>query len=450
MIQDSPEIKNMNPSLNQNNQFISQVHDPGLPDLAQKVKQLSQEKEIIEEKKEEEEEEKKEEEKKGSRMGGISSSMIQRRMHIKKLDEEFRNLFNKENSNINDIRRCLIHFIILVGVINCCAWEIDCLFYNICYGENIEMKRWISALLFPLIILSIFLLYILYMSINYLQKKIIVICIIIYLILSLFLIGLGIGSIVAGVKKSISQDDFNNLTKLEKEYYNNGKDKLESEYRKKMMLSGIINIILGACGVIVFFLTLFFSSLLSKTGFDWRPPLRSHVRPQRMRKVLQLYTQNYDSFLNLFRAENPTYQLDPNEAQKNKERFNEFKSINLGKSLGRGINSSIQKEKKESENESEIFKKKKKNLDKSEKSNDEEELPLPTIKKKKKVLLSRIVDDKNDKEEENNKSDEEKNKNNNHIDNHIDNHVNNNVNNHNNIQIEEINTDIKDNNKEEI
>ena len=350
MIQDVPESQNMNPSLIQNNQFASQVHDPGLPDLAQKVIRLNQEKEIIEEKKEEEEEEKKEEEKdksKGSKMGGLSSSVFQRRMHIKKLDEEFRNLFNKDNSNINDIRRCLIHVIILVGVINCCAWEIDCLFCNICYGEDIEMKKWISALLFPLIILSIFLLFILYMSINYLQRKFIVICIIVYLILSLFLIGLGIGSIVVGVKKSIPQEDFDNLTKLEKIFYDDKKYKLEKEYRKKMMLSGIINIILGACGVIVFFITLFFSSLLSKTGFDWRPPLRSHVRPQRMRKVLQLYTQNYDSFLNLFRAENPSYQLDPNEAQKNKERLNEFKSLSLGKSFGRGMNENIQKEKKE-------------------------------------------------------------------------------------------------------
>ena len=32
-------------------------------------------------------------------------------------------LSNFANSNINDIRRCLIHLIILVGVINCCVWK---------------------------------------------------------------------------------------------------------------------------------------------------------------------------------------------------------------------------------------------------------------------------------------------------------------------------------------
>ena len=43
---------------------------------------------------------------------------------LNEINDEFKNIFNKENSNINDCRRCLIHLIIVVGVINCCAWTI--------------------------------------------------------------------------------------------------------------------------------------------------------------------------------------------------------------------------------------------------------------------------------------------------------------------------------------
>ena len=71
------------------------------------------------------------------------------------LEEGFKDIFNKGNSNINDVRRDLIHLIIVLVVINCIAWEIDCLFLDACYGENIEMELWISHTLCPLIFASL-------------------------------------------------------------------------------------------------------------------------------------------------------------------------------------------------------------------------------------------------------------------------------------------------------
>ena len=150
MIQDQANSSQM-----QANQFASQVNDPELYTTMQEVIKKNKEKVHIDEKKEEgieeEGEEKKEEENKdlAPKYGGLSKSVIQRRIQNKKLIDEFKNIFNKDNSNINDCRRCLIHIIIVVVVINCCAWEIYCLFLNICYGENIEMKQWISIILFP-------------------------------------------------------------------------------------------------------------------------------------------------------------------------------------------------------------------------------------------------------------------------------------------------------------
>jgi hypothetical protein len=447
MIQDVPDSQNINPSMiqnNQNNQFLSQVNDPGLIDLTQKIIQVSKEKDLEEEEKKADEEEAREQEE-GPKKSILSKSMIQRRLNFKKLNEEFKNIFNKDNSNINDIRRCLIHVIILVGVMNCCVWEVDCLFFNICYGENIEMDQRISALLFPLIILSIFILYILFVSINYLQRKIIMTCIIIYILLSIVLFIIGILSIVKGVKFNSEDEEnaYETLTQFEKDYYD--EKGLRKEYRRKMLASGIMNLVLSVFGFFVSFKTFLFKSLLTKTSFDWRPPLRSHVRAQRIKKTVQLYTNNYDSYLYKFQAENPNYQIDEVEAKENKNRFGGIKNSILNKSRAGGESEKKDKKEKESEKSSDIpLPKKKKKSEKSENSNDnndEDDIPLPRLKKKKKVLLNRIGEQNNEKdkhEENNNKSDEE------HSNNINNNHVNNN-----HIIEEEINTDIKKDIKED-
>ena len=450
MIQDVPDSQNINPSMiqnNQNNQFLSQVNDPGLIDLTQKIIQVSKEKDLEEEEKKADEEEAREQEE-GPKKSILSKSMIQRRLNFKKLNEEFKNIFNKDNSNINDIRRCLIHVIILVGVMNCCVWEVDCLFFNICYGENIEMDQRISALLFPLIILSIFILYILFVSINYLQRKIIMTCIIIYILLSIVLFIIGILSIVKGVKFNSEDEEnaYETLTQFEKDYYD--EKGLRKEYRRKMLASGIMNLVLSVFGFFVSFKTFLFKSLLTKTSFDWRPPLRSHVRAQRIKKTVQLYTNNYDSYLYKFQAENPNYQIDEVEAKENKNRFGGIKNSILNKSRAGGESEKKDKKEKESEKSSDIpLPKKKKKSEKSENSNDnndEDDIPLPRLKKKKKVLLNRIGEQNNEKdkhEENNNKSDEE----------HSNNINNNNHVNNNHIIEEEINTDIKkDSNEDDI
>jgi hypothetical protein len=448
MIQDVPDSQNINPSMiqnNQNNQFLSQVNDPGLIDLTQKIIQVSKEKYLEEEEKKADEEEAREQEE-GPKKSILSKSMIQRRLNFKKLNEEFKNIFNKDNSNINDIRRCLIHVIILVGVMNCCVWEVDCLFFNICYGENIEMDQRISALLFPLIILSIFILYILFVSINYLQRKIIMTCIIIYILLSIVLFIIGILSIVKGVKFNSEDEEnaYETLTQFEKDYYD--EKGLRKEYRRKMLASGIMNLVLSVFGFFVSFKTFLFKSLLTKTSFDWRPPLRSHVRAQRIKKTVQLYTNNYDSYLYKFQAENPNYQIDEVEAKENKNRFGGIKNSILNKSRAGGESEKKDKKEKESEKSSDIpLPKKKKKSEKSENSNDnndEDDIPLPRLKKKKKVLLNRIGEQNNEKdkhEENNNKSDEE----------HSNNINNNNHVNNNHIIEEEINTDIKKDIKED-
>ena len=75
-------------------------------------------------------------------------------------------------------------------------------------------------------------------------------CVIIYLLLSIVLIIIGIWSIVKGSK--FNDDDetsaYNKLTLLEKEYYD--EKGLRKQFRRKMVTSGILNVVLGVAGFI--------------------------------------------------------------------------------------------------------------------------------------------------------------------------------------------------------
>ena len=98
MIEGGPENQNVNTSQLHQNQFLSQVNDPELYTTMQEVIKKNKEKVRIDEKKDEEEkgEEKQEEDKDLlPKYSGLSKSMIQRRLNFKRLNEEFKNIFNK-------------------------------------------------------------------------------------------------------------------------------------------------------------------------------------------------------------------------------------------------------------------------------------------------------------------------------------------------------------------
>ena len=436
---DQPQNQNIIKT-NNLNQSVNQANDTELYTTMKKVIEESKSKVPIEQKKdiEEEEEEKIVEEKESLVKPGSLS--LKRKLDYNKLNEEFKDIFNKKNSNINDTRRCLFHMIIIVAVCNCIAWEFDCLFLNACYGENVEMERWISACLFPLIIFSIFLLYLLFMTVNYLRQIPITIVIWIYLAVSITLVVIGIISIVKGSKYKLSDDNtaesvLKDLTIFENDYYENydkGKSKVDNLkylYYYKMVFTGSLNIIIGVMGVIIFIKSALFNSLLSQTAFDWRPPLRSHIRISRIKKAIELYAQNSESYVNIFRSENPHYQFDDMD---NKELRNKFGSIK-----GSVVDSNdISKDKRDISN-----------IQNNNNENNNDEIVLP--KAKKRVLQK----NQNDKESEkntsniNNKENEINTNSNNLINNNINNinennHINNNINHEN-----ENNINNQDNNK---
>jgi hypothetical protein len=344
---------------------------------------------------------------------------MKRKLDFNKLEEGFKDIFNKGNSNINDVRRDLIHLIIVLVVINCIAWEIDCLFLDACYGENIEMELWISHTLCPLIFVSLVFLYLIFEAINYLKQIPIRISVIIYAIISVFFIVLGIISIYQGLdyKEEKAQKRLYSLTRFEREYYkylDTGKsdeENLKRLYKLKMLFTGILDLVLGVLGIILIIFCLIFNSLLSQTTFDWRPPLRSHVNTSRIKKAIELVQQNNESFINIFRAENPHYQIDEIDNKDVNNRLGGLKG-SFGESLD------LSKEKKDLSN-SGI------NNVKVNNNNDEElVLPKATTKKNKDNLANK--GDKNEPNQENQQQQD-----------HAENHVN---------PENEINTKMKDDN----
>ena len=378
------------------NQSANQANDPELYPTMKKVIQQSKEKVLFDHKKEdeveklEEEEEGKEKEKESMIKSGSLS--IKKKADYKRVNEEFKNIFNKENSNINDLRRNLIHIIMVASVVNCIAWEFDCLFLNACYGENIEMVRWISALLFPFIIISIFFLYLLYVTINYLRQTAIKICSVIYGIISILFLVLGVVTLVIGGKynEDKASSDIKKLTKNEFEYYgenlNDASKNLKYYFQYKMIFTGVLDLVIGLFGCIVVCVSVAFNSLLTQTTFDWRPPLRSHVRMSRILKAIELVAQNTENYIRVFRAENPNYQLDEFE-NKDENRFGRVRNM-IGDSLD------ISKDKKSISNKENNIDNNINNIN----NNDDEDEFLPKAQpRRKRVNISDKISEENKK-----------------------------------------------------
>ena len=222
------------------------------------------------------------------------------------------------------------------------------------------------------------------------------------------------------------------LTRYEIDYYKevykdneNENNHLKRMFKYKMVFTGILDLILGLLGIIIAITSIVFSSLLSQTTFDWRPPLRSHVRISRIKKAIELYSQNSESFINLFRAQNPNYQFDEME-NKDMNRFGRIKNI-MGDSID------LSKDKKDFSNIQNN------NIN----NNEEDEIILPKAFPRKTKLNK---DEKNDKNS-GSYNNEINNKNNINNENEINTNSNNLINNK--IENNEINTNPKEEDKKD-
>ena len=274
------------------------------------------------------------------------------------MNNDFYQLFNENLQQINSCRDCLMHLIIIVIIIDCIIWEENCMFLNVCYGEEIEFDKGISCCLFALIILTIIFLYCLYNSVSYLKKNSIIVYFILIIILAIIAIFLGIYQIVKGTRRK--DDDkvniYSELTTYGKDYYERlnrkyfksnqgGLYKMNKEYRFKMIFSGATNLLMGVLSMIVIFTAISFNCYFSQTRFDWRPILVSCLHNSRMKKTLELYRNNIERYREVFCAENPGVYLGNQPDNLDSKRFNYLKNISNLDSVDNSIRDKLSKSK---------------------------------------------------------------------------------------------------------
>ena len=204
-----------------------------------------------------------------------------------------------------------------------------------------------------------------------------------------------------------------------------------------MVVTGVLDLFISLLGAIVVITSVVFNSYLSQTTFDWRPPLRSHVRISRIKKAIELYTQNSESFINVFRAENPHYQFDGFENKdKDMNRFGRVRGMMEG-SMDQS------REKKDNSNSIVQNRNNNNNIDnENDINNNEEEIFLPKARKRKLKNINNIESNNDDKNNIKNEKENEINTNSNNI---INNKVENNEDNK-----EDSKEEKKEDNKEDI
>ena len=313
---------NNNPQINPeapNDDYLQQVNDPGLYHLMKQVKERQEGrsyKDVMpdikteEEKKEEEERlQKEKEEKENEELLKKEEEELKNKLEEEEkpgtIHNEFKNLFNKNVISNNRTRKCLLLFIIISIVIYCCIWEFLCMYYNVCYGESVHMKEWISHFICPFLFLLIIISTILFFSINYLSKNWIKGMIIVHLLLIFTLIVFGVFTLIYGLKPKKIEEKFATLTSNSKNYYDNESNKLKKAYRQHMIITFIFFTIICVLMLIIIFTSCHFYFVLTQTVFDWRPPLRSRLHNDREQRIINYYLKYNEDFRKLYQAEHP-------------------------------------------------------------------------------------------------------------------------------------------------
>jgi hypothetical protein len=175
---------------------------------------------------------------------------------------------------------------------------------NICYGEKIEMQKWVSNAIAPIGVILLIFYTILYFASDYISKPIINfmnICIILMLICCL---GLGVYSIARAA--SITLDTINTSWDILSQqskiyYYDNDVNVLFKTYQQKMFTTGGLFILLGAMSIL---LVCFSYTYYGRLENDWRPPLRARLSDERAQRYIELYSKFNKDYKRLSMMEN--------------------------------------------------------------------------------------------------------------------------------------------------
>jgi hypothetical protein len=184
---------------------------------------------------------------------------------------------------------------------------------NICYGEKIEMEKWISDSIAPLGVILLFFYIFLYFASDLISKPTIKLINISILILVIFCIGLGIYTLASAGSKTVdniksSWDILSQQSKIY--YYDNDVNVLLNTYHTKMYTTGGLYVLLAIMSII---LVVFSFQYYEKLTNDWRPPLRARLSDERAQRYIDMYAKFNKDYKRLSQLEN--YSIDKKRSE---------------------------------------------------------------------------------------------------------------------------------------
>ena len=233
------------------------------------------------------------------------------RRKYQNIQKDFKNLFNQQHlTSINSVRRCLLHLVIFVIIINCLFWEVLCLFHHTCFGEKNTMVEFISHSICPMIFILLILYMLLFFCCDFLYKPGIKIVNILIIIMMILFLVFGVYGIIKGIKADVNEK-WLRMSKLSQDYFKNDENELKKKFTLNMLLSSVIYLVIGLLGIIVLIVCYRFYWSLTETSGDWRPPLRSRLHDDRANRILRLYEMFIDEKKRVEKAEKqPGSQFD--------------------------------------------------------------------------------------------------------------------------------------------
>lgn len=223
----------------------------------------------------------------------MKDNKLQTNLEKNEDNNKFKNIFypkEEGNKSYNNLRKVLCVLSILFIILLLITLEIQCLYFNNCYGENYEMEYWISQSIVPISIILLVINILLYISLEYIIRSFIYLMVYIYIIMTLTLLGFGLYSIFIFTSKNINDMQskwikISNQSKIY--YYNNSLQVLFDIYKYKMITTGIFFIIFSIISLIISFLSYKLSD--DKQLNNWRPKLKSKISESRSQRLTDYY-----------------------------------------------------------------------------------------------------------------------------------------------------------------
>lgn len=235
-----------------------------------------------------------------------NNNIIKKESNLKsKQQNRFKNIFNsKSNFSSNTVlsakrlRNILLILSVTIILMKLITLEIQCLFLNICYGEDIELEYWLSQAIVPSGITLILITVIFYLSIEYIVKVIIFIITIIYILSSLFFLSAAIYGVVIYSNNSSLNDKFSSIwyglsVQTQLYYYNNSIENLIYSYKYKMIVTFSFNFMYFLMCLLIAFLA---NRHNDNVLYEWRPALKARISDERALNYIRIYDKYYPEF----------------------------------------------------------------------------------------------------------------------------------------------------------